>query len=245
MLVKFVLLARRGDLSHAAFAAHWRGPHATLLGGLEEHRALNLAYVQNLVVTAPGEPAVGDADGIAQTWPRDAASLEAGFHESPRYAALVLPDVRAFVDTGRTRIVYAARQRAFGAQRPGGAKLLGFLRAPEGVAPAPFVAAWCAAQAAALQAQGLAPLLRGVALHGVVKTQAPGQAEDAAGGAAGWCHAVAEIRCVDDAALHDLLTRHPPAALAGAGRLVALHAVREAPIYGAVPDDIPHPGTTA
>jgi hypothetical protein len=238
MLVKFVLLTRRGDLSHEAFAAHWRGPHATLLEGLEEHRALNLAYVQNHVMAAPGDPAGDGADGIAQTWPRDAASLEAGFHESPRYAELVLPDVRAFVDTGRTRIVYAARQRAFGAQRPGGAKLLGFLRAPECAAPVPFVAAWCAAQAAALQAHGLAPLLRGAALHGVLKTQAPA----AAGDAQGWCHAVAEIRCVDDAALHDLLARHPPAALAGAGRLVALHAVREAPIYGAAPDDTPIQG---
>jgi hypothetical protein len=238
MLVKFVLLTRRGDLSREAFAAHWRGPHATLLAGLAEHRALNLAYVQNHVVAAPGAPSGDGADGIAQTWPRDATSLEAGFHESPRYTALVLPDVRAFVDTGRTRIVYAARQRAFGAQRPGGAKLLGFIRAPEGVAPAPFVAAWCAAQAAALQAHGLAPLLRGVALHGVLKTQAPG----AVGDAEGWCHAVAEIRCVDEAALHDLLVRHPPAALAGAGRLVALHAVREAPIYGATPDAKPIQG---
>lgn len=240
MLVKFVLLTRRGDLSHGAFAAHWEGPHATLLAGLEEHRALNLAYVQNHVTTAPGAPPEDGADGIAQTWPRDAASLEAGFHESPGYAALVLPDLRAFVDTRRTRIVYAARQRAFGAKRAGDAKLLGFIRAPQGVAPAPFVTAWCATQATALKGHGLAPLVRGVALHGVLKTQAPGMVDDAAG----WCHAVVEIRCVDAGALHDLLQRHTPAALAGAGRLVALHAVREKPIYGAAPDDIPGPGTT-
>jgi hypothetical protein len=235
MLVKFVLLTRRKGLSREAFAAHWRGPHAALLANLADHRRLNTRYVQNHLVEAPDVPALGDADGIAQTWPRDRSSLENGFHESPRYRALVFPDVLRFVDTGRTRVVYAEGRTAVREDRPGGAKLLAFVRAPAGHAVGVFLDSWEAAHAALLcDTPGLTDLVRGAARYRVLKAQAPGEAGRREEGA--WCHAVVEIRCDDLTALRCLLAACPGAAgLCGAAELVALQAAREELIYTDTP----------
>lgn len=96
--VKSVYLARRrDDMSHEAFAAHWRDTHAPL--ALKHHVGM-WRYVRNVVL----EPLTPDAppwDGFAELHFRTAQDLRERMYDSDEGRAVIAADIARFSGAGR------------------------------------------------------------------------------------------------------------------------------------------------
>ncbi|MGR8921547.1 MAG: EthD domain-containing protein [Gammaproteobacteria bacterium] len=137
MLKLAVVVRRRAGTDAAQFHAHWRDVHAPLVAALPGLRR----YVQCRTLAGGyrrGDPA---ADGLAELWFDDAASLDA-LERSPEYAA-VSADAAAWFDRdASTRLRVEEHVIKDGPVPAGGVKNIELVRRRAGMAVPDFQRYW-------------------------------------------------------------------------------------------------------
>jgi hypothetical protein len=101
MAVKLIaLLTRKEGLTPDEFYEHWEQRHAPLILGTPELARHIVRYEQ----LRPSEHAawmkMGHFDGVTIQWLEGPESMDA-FIAEPKYAELIAPDERAFLDTDK------------------------------------------------------------------------------------------------------------------------------------------------
>ena len=98
-MIKFtILLVRRPDLTHEAFARHHKEVHAALFMSVPTVRATVRRYVQQHRIDAdlPGMPPPR-FDGVTELWFDDVDDLARCFSD-PQYLERIRPDEASFLD---------------------------------------------------------------------------------------------------------------------------------------------------
>ena len=127
MLKLTYCLARRPEMSRAAFQDYWLNTHGPLVRAAQE--ALNIRrYVQAHTVASPlaeataaarGIPLgdnLGDYDGVAELWFEDDDALAPAEPnaEAQRHGAILAEDEAKFIDFARSRIFFTREEEIIG-----------------------------------------------------------------------------------------------------------------------------------
>lgn len=135
MIERFVFLARRPDLTHAQFIAHWQdvhGPIAAQIATLEAYEQYDVAPGG---APPPPTPHLGFAlDGVARLVFADLEAVEEGF--TPEIVAQLVADEEEFIGALSIVTVSCVQQTGDAAQT--GFKLLQLWQAGSGKDPAGF-----------------------------------------------------------------------------------------------------------
>jgi uncharacterized protein (TIGR02118 family) len=101
MVKLLFLLKRASHLSPDQFHRYWQEMHAPLVDGIEEISRHMRKYVQNHVVASFGDASEPPYDGVLEVWFDDLETLRDVLEER-RYAELVAPDEKRFIDVAAT-----------------------------------------------------------------------------------------------------------------------------------------------
>ena len=104
MVKLFAVLRRRPDMTRDEFVSHWRDVHGPLIASEPTLARHIVRYEQH--VRHRDDPLSGteDVDGVAVQWFRSIDDF-VGFVSEPRYAELIAPDERRFLDLERLEYV--------------------------------------------------------------------------------------------------------------------------------------------
>ncbi len=104
MVTLFALLRRHPSLTHDEFVAHWRERHGPLIAGTPELADLIVRYEQHARHRPDAISGNEDLDGVAvQRFERIDDFV--AFFSHPRYAELIAPDERRFLDMDAVEFV--------------------------------------------------------------------------------------------------------------------------------------------
>jgi uncharacterized protein (TIGR02118 family) len=142
MVRKFCFLKRRRDIDRSAFSAHWRTPHAKLIGQLREFWTYTERYIQNHVRA----PIAGFSpeplwDGVVECWQRPQTNYEEGFTEDPVYLKVVRPDEPNFIEVDQSVKLFAEEKIIIDGPRSG-VKLFALARRAPGLTLEQFHHYW-------------------------------------------------------------------------------------------------------
>ena len=100
-MVKLVcFLKRREGMTREEFYDHWENHHAPLIAGTPELARHIVRYEQLRVTTHTDWMGTEGYDGITLQWMVGPESFE-GFIAEPKYAELIAPDEKSFLDTSK------------------------------------------------------------------------------------------------------------------------------------------------
>lgn len=98
MVKLVVFLKRREGMTREEFYDHWENRHAPLIASVPELARHIVRYEQLRRTTSADWMGSEEFDGITLQWMESAASFEA-FLAEPKYAELIAPDEKRFLDT--------------------------------------------------------------------------------------------------------------------------------------------------
>jgi uncharacterized protein (TIGR02118 family) len=113
------LLVRKPGMSRAEFHDYWRRVHGPLVMSISDIRRHVVKYVQAHTLPDWFSFLAGDGplyDGVAEVWCEGIDDAQRMFEE-PKFAELVTPDERQFLDMDRTVILLMSQHLVY--QRPG------------------------------------------------------------------------------------------------------------------------------
>ncbi len=104
MVKMFALLRRRSGMTTEEFVTHWRTQHGPLIAGEPSLARHILRYEQHVRHRPDLLSGTEDCDGVAVQWFRSIDDFVA-FMSEPKYAELVAPDERRFLDMERVEFI--------------------------------------------------------------------------------------------------------------------------------------------
>jgi len=104
MVKLFAVLRRRQDMSTEEFVAHWRDVHGPLIAGEPTLARHIVRYEQHVRHRPEALSGTEDVDGVAVQWFESMDDF-VGFVSEPKYAELIAPDERRFLDLDRLEYV--------------------------------------------------------------------------------------------------------------------------------------------
>ena len=104
MVKMFALLRRRQGMSTEEFVAHWRGQHGPLIANEPTLARHILRYEQHVRHRPDLLSGTEDCDGVAVQWFRSIDDF-VGFMSEPKYAELIAPDERRFLDMDKVEFI--------------------------------------------------------------------------------------------------------------------------------------------
>ena len=99
-----VFVRRREDLDHQAFVDHWRNRHGPLIAGTPALARHIVRYEQHVRHRPDLLSGTEDCDGVAVQWFTSIDDFVA-FMSEPKYAELIAPDERRFLDMDRVEFI--------------------------------------------------------------------------------------------------------------------------------------------
>ena len=104
MVKLFAVLRRRTDMTTEEFVAHWRDVHGPLIAGEPTLARHIVRYEQHVRHRPEALSGTEDVDGVAVQWFHSMDDF-VGFVSEPKYAELIAPDERRFLDLDRLEYV--------------------------------------------------------------------------------------------------------------------------------------------